>query len=299
MLEELLEIITLEKCLLFFKDQSLSYQAKEHHLVKREKNYLQFSDSEILKAILPEEFFKKMFREGHMTLLAFVFALRHKLTLLNLFFHAKSLGISEIQFLKDIEKKGFINIKDDHFENDHMLYSHFWNSTKHFPIIGFSSVGCLFTYRSHQTCRAFDHYEILSCSEKTENSIFCNHHQNEAFWNACENESASTQCKMFSFYLNKNNFKDYDEEKIKKLIDNFYSKFSQYYKVTKTPSIEVIDNVLNFYHYTSIQSVRESGIIELRKRFLEKAKELHPDVGGSQELFREARVYYETLRDYL
>lgn len=123
------------------------------------------------------------------------------------------------------------------------------------------------------------------------------------FWlNEFKNE-ASTQAKMFRFYLDKNNFKEFDEESLQKLLNNFFHKYTNYkhsfsQKMQKSSSAQ-IKLELEFYKFASIEELKQLGLVELRKRFLEKAKLLHPDVGGSQEMFREARNKYELLRELL
>ena len=311
MIEQLFELITMDKLIFFFKELSLSLHqtnaqlSAQKFLVEKDKNnFLKISDSEILKELLPNEISEKMFREGQMTLLAFVFALRHKVTLLNSLFHYSSMKFNQVE-------KKFVTLYEESFkDNLSLLYNEceallqpdFWGQSLELPILGFSAVGCLFSFQKVNLCRAFDHYDILSCQKKSE-LIFCLNHKTENFWTNDFSTNASTQAKMFRFYLDKNNFKEFDEDKIQKLLNNFFYKYTNYkkqsYRSTNINTLEKTNSLLLFYRYSSMEELKQSGHDELRKRFLEKAKHLHPDVGGSQDLFREARTHYETLREFL
>ncbi|MES2615501.1 MAG: hypothetical protein V4591_08805 [Bdellovibrionota bacterium] len=298
MLESLLELITLEKLLFFFKEQSfvaLTVKPRGDMVVMRSDNIFQISDSELLKQILPKEISQKMFGTGNLNLLAFVFALRHKITLLNILFHVSSLE-EECQqsYLENLDSVLSFKVSTLFYEYKHMLQADFWGNSGCFPVVGFSAVGCLFSFQSVGLCRAFDHYDIVQCKNKIEN-IFCVDHKYEIFWESSVSKDASTQAKMFHFYLEKNNFSEYDEISLQKLLNDFYKKYENY----KISFSEEIKTILAFYQFINVDELKLLGLEELRKRFLAKAKQLHPDVGGSQDLFREARTNYEQLKELL
>ncbi len=248
-----------------------------------------------------------MFGQGNLTLLAFVFALRHKVTILNLLFHASSLS-SQIQkeefknYLNGMDMRLNFKFSNLFEEHEKLLHPDFWGNLNKLPIVGFSAVGCLLVMQDIQLCRAFDHYDITHCKNQQQR-IFCPIHAFEKFWGDDFTKEASTQAKMFQFYLDKNNFKEFDEISLQKMLHNFFHKYTDYsndfFRNITLESPDKIQLLLTFYQFLNLEELKYFGLEELRKRFLEKAKQLHPDVGGSQELFREARKNYELLRNLL
>ena len=283
---QLSSIITFEKLLLFFKEQSYYVKEKDALTKKNDNPIYKFSDSDILKQILPKEFSEQMFQHGNLTLLAFVFALRHKITQLNILLNISSLPEldhrnSVLENMSEILK---FDYKKNYFENKSLLHPLFWGQGNKLPILGFSIVGCLFSLQHISFCRAFDHYDIPTCSEKT-NDYFCSNHQTEIFWKNDLNDSISTQGKMFRFYLDENNFNDYDENSLQNILNHFYEKYAHFKKQNPSTHVplknERINEILTFYGFISLNNLKDLGLEELRKRFLEKAKKFHPDVGGS------------------
>lgn len=178
MFDQLLSLITYEKLILFFKEKSFSFHEK--NLIRLDERIVKILDSDILKYILPEDITQKMFTNGSLTLLAFVFTLRHKITILNLLFHASSLSKENREiFLKNLDVCLKFKIFDLFYENEHLLSPYFWGDN-FLPVVGFSAVGCLFSMQQIGLCRAFDHYDILHCSKMT-NNVFCATHENEIF----------------------------------------------------------------------------------------------------------------------
>nr|BFD33148.1 hypothetical protein GTC16762_27660 [Pigmentibacter ruber] len=306
MFEQLLKIISLESLILVFKEKNLFQEFQFHHETQALKHaeISKISDSDILRKILPKEISSKMFGSGNLNLLAFIFALRHKIVELNSLFHLSA--------LKLLRSSSYLSVKNEYDilfgkefslnyqELENYLHPNFWGQAKSIPIVGFSAVGCHFVLRDVTYCRAFDAYSLPFCNHVT-SELFCSNHLREKFWGEEIYSECSVQAKIAQFYLNIHNFKEIDEESLKKILDNFFHYFDESFlrKKQATISPEKIKDLLNFYSFSTLEELKIVGGEELRKRFLEKAKYFHPDKGGSQDRFREARENYENLRELL
>ena len=306
MFEHLLKIISLESLIFTFKEKNLfqEYQVhKETHAI-RQAEILKISDSDILRNILPKDISSKMFGGGNLNLLAFIFALRHKIVELNSLFHLSSLKILRSpnynQFKDEFQKIFGDKFYQNFLDLEQFLHANFWGHARFIPIVGFSAVGCHFALRDVTYCRAFDSYNLPYCNHITDN-IFCDSHHTEKFWSEYAFPESSVQAKIAQFYLNTDNFKEIDEESLKKILDNFFHYFEESFrkKMSHSLNAEILKDLLNYYSFSSLEDLKNKGGEELRRRFLEMAKYFHPDVGGSQELFREARENYENLRELL
>lgn len=306
MFEHLLKIISLESLLFIFKERNSfqDFNLHEETSALKQAQIAKISDSDILRSILPKEVSEKMFGGGNLNLLAFIFALRHKILELNCLFHLSSLKLLRSPYYNET-KEEFSSVFGERFlttfqELEELLHPSFWGQATLIPILGFSAVGCHFALRDITFCRAFDAYNLPYCNRIT-SGIFCDKHITEKFWSEPFFNECSVQAKIAQFYLSTHNFKEIDEESLKKILDNFFHFFAGSFR-SKNPitwSGEKIKNFLNFYSFSSLEELKIAGGGELRKRFLEMAKHFHPDMGGSQERFRQAREYYENLRELI
>jgi len=306
MLEHLLKMISLESLLFSFKERDLFQEFNIHQeaLALRQAKISKISDSDILKSILPKDLSSKMFGSGNLNLLAFIFALRHKILLLNCLFHLSALK-QKNSYLFQETKNDFSLLFGDHFFEYYtlffkMLIPQFWGKSKQLPILGFSAVGCHFGMREVTYCRAFDAYNLPYCLNITQD-VFCEEHSIENFWKQKIVEESSVQAKLSQFYSNPINFSEFDEESLRKLVENFFRYFerSQNNLFILPIDEEKLKFLLGFYSFSSIEDLKKEGGMELRRRFIEMAKHFHPDAGGSHELFREATENYEFLREIL
>lgn len=306
MLEHLLKLISFEKLIDSFKNQNLFEDFNLYHetYALRQAKVAKTSDSDILKFILPPEISKKMFGLGNLNLLAFIFALRHKILFLNSMFHLSSIKHKNSPLFQQTKDEFCVVFGEEFFEqyclNHNMLGSNYWGEAKQLPIFGFSAIGCHFAMRDVSLCRAFDAYHIPYCKNVT-TDVFCDQHKHEKFWHETISIEASIQTKMSQFYANTNNFSQFDEESLKQLINNFFHYFESSFKFSapELRDTEKIKDMLKFYSFSSLEEIKQDGGTELRRRFLEMAKNHHPDIGGSQELFREAREHYEYLKEII
>ena len=306
MLDHLLKMISFESLVFSFKEQDLFQEFNLHHdtYALRKAKVSKVSDSDILRNVLPNELSKKMFGSGNLNLLAFIFALRHRILGLNSLFHLSALKHNNSPLFVDT-KDEFCSIFGDEFFEQYklifkMLMPQFWGKSKQLPILGFSAVGCHFVMRDISLCRAFDAYNLPVCNNLA-NGIFCEKHSIEKFWTQNDLDQASIQAKLSYFYVNPKNFSQFDEESLKKLIQNFF----RYFEHTQKENVGIridpkkVNFLLEFYSFSSVEDLKKEGSVELRRRFIEMAKHYHPDTGGSHELFREARENYECLREIL
>lgn len=306
MFDHLLKMISLESLLFSFKERNLfqEFNLYQETLALQQAKVEKISDSDLLKSVLPKELSSKMFGSGNLNLLAFIFALRHKILVLNSLFHLSALKQKNSIYFQEIRHEFCHQFGEDFFENYtlffKMLIPQFWGKSKQLPILGFSAVGCHFAMRDISYCRAFDAYNLPYCSNLTQ-EIFCEEHAKENFWKQKVVEEASVQAKLSQFYASPTHFSEFDEESLRKLIDNFFRHFERSQnEVYHAPlDVEKLKFLLGFYSFSSIDELKKEGGVELRRRFIEMAKHFHPDVGGSHELFREARDNYEFLREIL
>ena len=206
MLDKLLDLISYEKLILVFKEKNLFEEFTLHKeaLAIRNAQIIKVADSDLLKQILPSSVFSTMFVSGNLNLLAFTFALRHKVLLLNQMFSLAALQQINSPQSKTKEKE-FAQKFGEQFIKDYqdiknLLSTKFWSRNNRLPILGFSALGCHFSLRELGQCRAFDAYDIPCCHKQT-NDIYCQDHLEEIFWYSAISEGASTQAKMAQFYL--------------------------------------------------------------------------------------------------
>ncbi|KAB8029170.1 hypothetical protein [Fluviispira multicolorata] len=301
-----MNLISYEDLMFSFKEEDLYQEFSVHHetFALRSAKVIKISDADLLRKILPEDLSSQMFGSGHLNLLAFIFALRHKILALNSLFHLAALKQNKDPYFHQTKsefRKVFGGSFIDDFEHIfEMLLPPFWGNTKRLPILGFSAVGCHFVLRDINSCRAFDAYNIPYCKNRAEGT-FCHYHMQEKFWIKNITEEASVQAKLSQFYVDPSNFSQFDEEILVKLVNSFFAHFKAFHATKHIPFIshERVQFLLKFYSFSGLEDLKEKGTVELRKRFLEKAKQYHPDVGGAHDSFREARENYEYLREIL
>lgn len=306
MLDHLLKMISFESLVFSFKEQNLFQEFNLYHetYALRKTKVTKVSDSDILKNVLPGELSSKMFGSGNLNLLAFIFALRHKILGLNSLFHLSALRHKDSSLFKEIKNEFCLTFGNEFFDQYSLIFKmlmpQFWGKSKQLPILGFSAVGCHFVMRDLSYCRAFDAYHLPLCNSLA-SGIFCEKHSIEKFWLQDVSEDASVQAKLSQFYVNPNNFSQFDEDSLKKLIQDFFRYFERFQQEGSALELDMekVKFLLNFYSFSSIEDLKREGSTELRRRFIEMAKYYHPDIGGSHELFREARENYEYLREIL
>jgi hypothetical protein len=301
--KKLLDTLSLQDILFLFKDRwfaKLTPYSPESRAVIQDSTVLTLLDDEILKTVLPDEIFKSMFGQGNKNLLAFVFALRHKILYLQFLLHIQCLHLRGQHQAKQnlITTLSPLCLEQEYEKLEPLLQPSFWKTHQALPVIGFSSVGCHFLLRNVFSCRSFDFYENTNCSALCKEKVFCSEHILEEFWTGGETLSprASTQAHLAFFYLKLENFNSFSEENLIQMIEEFWKKI---YFQDKSSTLEEIKMGLFFYGFESLDELRHQGLIELRKRFLEKAKVSHPDVGGGREAFHTARQNYECLKGVL
>ena len=304
MLDHLLKMISIESLILSYKEQNLFHDFNVHHetYALRKAKVSKISDSDILKSILPHDVSNKMFSSGHLNLLAFIFALRHKILEVNALFHLSAIKHKNSTLFDETKDDFCLIFGNDFYDNYNQLFKilipQFWGKSKELPIFGFSAVGCHFAMRDIDYCRAFDAYHLPYCNHKT-NGIFCERHMQEKFWFNEMPETASVQAKLSQFYVDPKNFAQFDEDSLKKLVQDFFNYFGRFEKEKAFLQVDSkkVNFLLEFYSFSSVEELKKEGEVELRRRFIELAKQYHPDTGGSHELFREARENYEYLRE--
>jgi hypothetical protein len=225
-------MISIESLVFSFREQNLFQEFNLHYetYALRSAKVTRVSDSDILKNILPPELSSKMFGSGNLNLLAFIFALRHKILLLNSLFHLSALKNNNHHSFTEVNEE-FCSIFGEDFFNQYnnllnMLMPPFWGKAKQLPILGFSAVGCHFVMRDISLCRAFDAYNLPYCNQLGR-GVFCERHSIENYWKQKVPEEASVQAKLAQFYINPANFSQFDEDSLKRLIQNFFRHFER------------------------------------------------------------------------
>ncbi len=285
--------------------QTSEFKTGKHPQVVRASRTATVNDHDILLRLLPPELYSFWREAGYVGMYSMTFMLRHAVTFLALAAHEKA-------YLPDTSGDSCNSLSAFMHEHFNAQYetsfqecfelicpvqpSSYFKQQSPIPVVGFSSLGVHLLYRNIGMCRAFDYYDIDSCSTQADGR-FCQAHASEAWWRDGGNK-VSTQADMFRFYTSLENLHTSDEQHLQELIGQFWIRFRKsYHPPTQTSGI--LADAIVFFKYVSLQECLEGGLIQLHKRYTELAKVLHPDTGGVHASFVELQKYYEVLRKHL
>ena len=261
------------------------------------------NDHDMLKRLLPQELYSFWREVGYTGMYSMTFLLRHAVTFLALAAHEMFCppALHDFRtcpgtFLRDHFDAHYEALAQDcvdvlnSFPRPRQL-----NQLPCAPVLGFSSLGVHVNYQAQGLCRAFDYYYYAFCSCAAQaDGFFCPAHASEAWW--CSGGPApSTQAEMFRFYAVKDNIGNYDEQQLQELVGRFWTHFrrtSQHALAQQGTAGQALD----FFGYATLAECLARGQLELRRRYTERARLLHPDTGGEHELFVQLHKHYEVLR---
>lgn len=228
-------------------------------------------DQVLLKKLIPADLYRDAMQAGWIGMHALSFALRYRVTELQLLFH---LNYPEV----------------DRGLRQELLES--WQRMQgrdSLPIFGFSPLGIHVSVRPLGICRAFDAISIGWCRETTD-SIFCEAHAAEAFWIPANR--GSQQAIMFHYYADQKNFSLYGEADLEQMMGAFWKRYQAY-------AAEDMGEALEYFGLQDAQDLRAFGAAELRRKFLQLSMIHHPDRGGAEENFVRLQRHYQRLKLYL
>ena len=276
----------------------------EHRQVVRSSGIATVNDHDMLLRLLPQELYGFWREAGYVGMYSMTFMLRHAVTFLALAAHEKAC-LPAISYSRSC-LSAFLN---NHFNAQYeipdqgcievlcpfLLPPHIKQQSR-IPMIGFSALGIHLVYTETGYCRTFDYYGLGSCMNQAD-GLFCMAHESEAWW--CDaNQNGSTQADMFRFYACLENLHNYDERQLQELIGQFWARYRKLYSPTDQHS-GVLEDAIAFFRYLSFKECLEDGPVQLRRRYTEQAKVLHPDIGGDHALFVQLKKHYDVLRMHL
>lgn len=229
------------------------------------------ADHMLLKKLVPAELYRNAMQAGWMGMHALSFALRHRVTELQLLFHPAYKDVDDV-------------LRQCLLESWQRLHG-----TTILPIFGFSPLGLHVSTRPIGICRAFDAYTLWSCKHPA-TEIFCEAHAAEAFWMPSSGESQ--QATMFRYYADLENFSIYGEEDLEQMMGAFWKRYRAY-------SAEDLAQALEYFGLRDAQELRDSGPSDLRRKFLQLSLIHHPDRGGEEKNFVLLQTHYQRLKMYL
>jgi hypothetical protein len=258
-------------------------------------------DHDMLRRLLPQELYGCWRDAGYTGIYCMTFLLRHAVTCLALLAHEKACRLhpdaclsGPAAFLKshfpdqyEAGDQGCLEalcLVPPNGQSAHKAYV---------PVIGFSSLGVHLLYRETGMCRAFDFYDIGSCMKRAD-GLFCAEHASEAWWCGGGNK-ASTQSDMFRYYGAIENINQYDDHQLQELVGRFWTHFKQT-KHLPPQGEGIVEEALAFFKYASPHECFEGGPLHLRRRYMQRARALHPDAGGEHAVFVQLQKYYDVLR---
>ena len=281
--------------------QAPEVKAGENRPVLRSSDPATVNDHDMLLRLLPQELYGFWREAGYIGMYSMTFMLRHAVTFLALAAHEWACLPSTsdshscmASFLRKNFNAQYETPLQDCFDvlGPFPLSPH-RKQQSHIPVAGFSSLGIHLVYRETGCCRAFDYYGFGACMAQAD-GLFCHAHESEAWW--CDGgHKASTQADMFRFYASMENLRHYDERQFQELIGQFWTRFKKLYHPADQPN-GVLEEALNFFKYASLTECFEGGQLQLRRRYTERAKVLHPDIGGEHASFVQLQKYYDVLR---
>lgn len=228
-------------------------------------------DQLLLKKLIPADLYRDAMQAGWMGMHALSFALRYRVTELQLLFHLNYLEVDS-------------GLRQGLLESWQRM-----QGMDSLPIFGFSPLGIHVSARPLGICRAFDAISIWSCAAATD-SIFCEAHAAEAFWIPAP--PASQQAIMFRYYADLQNFSLYGEADLEQMMGAFWKRYEAY-------AAEDMGEALEYFGLQNAQDLRAFGAAALRRKFLQLSMIHHPDRGGADENFVRLQRYYQRLKLYL
>ena len=271
-----------------FDDISAEFCGDESGIFPASRGVATVHDQAVLKQLLPQDVYAYWRQAGYLGSYCMTFMLRHTVAFLALAAHERAFSVCG---LEQVFKKYF-SFSCSSGDPDFMDVLAEIQS----PALGFSALGIHFIFRQTGACRAFDFYDIGNCREPAQ-GLFCQKHTREAWWEY-EGPGASVQAEMFRYYALKENLYAYDEHQLEELVGTFWSHVKKFRKERPVPDIAVSE-ALAFFGYAALSDLRSGGQLKLRRRYTERARELHPDLGGGHESFLPLKRHYEVLRNRL
>ena len=245
------------------------------------------SDLKVLRDLLPENLINFMLSNGVMGLHSLSFALRHQITYLNSLFHI--IATEQSSHIMEFEKIfGISDLESDlHYiklASDNLFVNRV-------PVIGFSLKGLHLFWATKGSCRCFDLVEVPSCFQLATSNLFCDDHISEIWWS--RTDVRTTQSKMYQFYGDRDNFFQYDQNKLNILMNDFWMKFSDW---KSTEGDDNLNEAMLQFGLKNHSQLVELGSVGLRKKFLQLSFSLHPDRGGTADDFVALKTSYEKLK---
>ncbi len=235
-------------------------------------------DVVLLKKLVPPELYRQAMQGGWMGMHALSFALRHRVTQLQMIFHsaARQNSVAVDPGLRDHLKEMWRQ----------MGFQAVW------PVFGFSAIGVHAGLRADSCCRAYDAFAIAACAAET-SELFCSAHASEAYWEI--EKPTSNQAVMFAFYAQLNNFTLYEESDLDRMTKDFWSSVQRF----RTTAHGSLKEALQQFGWADEQELGRSDMTELRRRFLQLSLQHHPDRGGQDQAFILLQTHYRQLKSYL
>lgn len=221
-------------------------------------------DQKLLRQLLPTELYEAAMRAGWMGMHALSFALRHRVTELQLVFHGSAPGV-------DATRQEILRTS--------------WDDPLSWPLFGFSPLGIHVSRRRRGLCRAYDAMNLLACEAET-SDIFCPQHEVEDFW---KSDRGSQQSIMYRYFALLENFQLYDEDDLQNMVNDFW----QRYPIQNEARLA---EALRFFGAGSTGDLRIWGVEGLRKKFLQLSLAHHPDRGGEAAVFVLLQEHYQRLK---
>ena len=259
-------------------------------------------EHDFFKRSMVDEELQTWLRTGYRNTFWLAFAFRHKLTLLALSAHLAALarlasgGSGGVERFEASLPEA---LREEVAQGQPLVHALLGQGARDgdrfAPLIGFSALGAHVCFRRLGQCRALDPFEMAIC-EKPADDLFCAQHDGHRWW--VHPEPSSTLPKMFLFYAHRQNVLKYDEEQLREMVRRFWRR----YRVTlrsRQSSPRELAGALSYFQYSDVDAVRLGGQRELRHRYYDRAKALHPDAGGDEGSFVELKDHYEILRAFL
>ncbi len=250
-------------------------------------------DQEVLERLLSRDVYAYWRQSGYLGSYCMTFMLRNAVTFLALAAHERACPVCDLEQV--FKKYYFFSCRAEALECLDTLAEN-PAARQSAPLLGFSALGIHFFYRKTGACRAFDAYETGLCAEPAKD-FFCHKHMREAWWEY-EGPGASTQADMFRFYARRENLHAYEEHQLEELVGRFWSRMKKFRQELLAPDTDVSE-ALAFFGYPKLADLCTGGQLKLRRRYAERARQLHPDFGGRHESFLELKKHYEVLRSRL